>query len=108
MRVPDEVGPNQEPTLGYLGLSSNSPKAKQIWRQPEPNWRQQKHTQHQHLKHQHLQPDQRCSQAITPNTTLTPPAPYDTFCNHSLRVSNVIAASEMAIWIVIIACAQRW
>ena len=33
VRVPDEVGPNREPeTLGYLGLSSNSPKAKQFGR----------------------------------------------------------------------------
>jgi hypothetical protein len=32
VKEPDEVGPNREPTLGYLGLSSNPPKAEQFGR----------------------------------------------------------------------------
>nr|GFD60471.1 hypothetical protein [Tanacetum cinerariifolium] len=30
--VPDAGGPNREQTLGYLGLSSNPPKAEQFGR----------------------------------------------------------------------------
>jgi hypothetical protein len=40
---------------------------------------------------------QICSQASEPNMTPTPAAPNETRLSHSLRVSKVMAASEMAI-----------
>lgn len=39
--------------------------------------------------------------------TAAPPAVYDIRFNHSRRVSKVIAANEIAIWIAVIAWAQR-
>lgn len=59
----------------YIAIEWQSPSAKMLlWRAP-----------------------QICNQARLPNTTATPAAVYDIRFNHSRRVSNVIAASEIAI-----------
>ena len=50
---------------------------------------------------------QRCSMAAPPSANPSPAVPIAPQNNHRLRVSRVIAASEIATWVAVMACAQR-
>jgi hypothetical protein len=54
-----------------------------------------------------LAPGRHIPIVIVPKRTEAAAIPYETYCSHRLRVSSVIAASAIAIWISVIACAQR-